>query len=850
MNLPVVEIEQQLLDGVSRPDGARVLLKAPTGSGKSTAVPQMLLDAGVVEGLIVVVQPRRIAARMLARRVASLRNVRVGDEVGYVVRFDRNMSAQTRIVYVTDGVLAQWLESGSMADVGAVVFDEFHERRLASDLSLALCLEMQDSDRSDLKVVVMSATLELEGLARYLGEQCTQIEARGRSYPVEIFYRGVVVQARGQRREEAVWDRCAAAVKDFLNEGVDGHVLVFLPGVYEIRRAVELIERSGWSRGWDVCPLYSALSPEMQDEAVMGSSGKKRIIVATNVAETSLTIDGVRAVVDAGLARVSQYDPIRGVDTLMVQKISRAAAEQRAGRAGRTGPGMCVRLWSETDHGRRSGFELPEVQCADMSETVLQLKSRGFSDVRDFRWLEQPKQQLLEHAEELLRALSATDTAGDLTETGGKMAKMRMHPRYARLLLAADAEGCLAEAVFIAACVQGEGLFARNGDGKKAFLYEDDGSDFAGEWRAFQSAQQMKCDTGRCQNIGVLAKGAREVGQAMQQISQQCKRLGMRLEVVDFEKNQEAVSRAMLLAFSDQLAIRASNTTLACRLVGGRKGKLDENSVVRNAEVFLVTELTEVGGKDVQLYLNRCVGVSLDSLSALFPDDFRDRAEAVYDETIRRVVNRCEKKFRDLVIFSKDAGEPDTDAAAMLLAERVASGELKLNNWDAGVEQWIARLLSLGEWMPELELPGFDEEDRSFAFEQICQGALGYKDIKGRPVMPALRSWLSAPQKAALDHYAPERIKLANGREVKLKYEHGKPPTMALQVQRLFGVEQTPTLANGKVKVLVHVCAPNQRPWQMTQDLPGFWQSGFAQMKKDLAGRYPKHQWELKDQER
>ena len=845
MNLPVYEVEQSLLDGLRDKRLARVLLKAPTGSGKSTAVPQMLLDADIVDGLIVVVQPRRIAARMLARRVASLRNTRVGDEVGHVVRFDRKMGSATRIVYVTDGVLASWLESGSMDDVGAVIFDEFHERRLASDLSLALCLEMQEAEKSEMKVVVMSATLELEGLSTYLGDDCTQIEAGGRSYPVEVSYKGAVVQARGQRREEAVWDKCAAAVKTFLNEGIDGHVLVFLPGVYEIRRTVEIIERSGWSKGWDVCPLYSALSPENQDAAVLGRSGRKRIIVSTNVAETSLTIDGVRAVVDAGLARVSQYDPVRGVDTLMVQKISRAAAEQRAGRAGRTGPGLCVRLWSETDHGRRAGFELPEVQCADMSETVLQLKNRGFIEVRDFRWLEQPKEELLEHAESLLHSLSAIDENGELTSVGKTMAKMRMHPRYARLLLAADKESCLSEAIFIAACVQGEGVFARKGDGKKAFLYEDDASDFAGEWRAFQSAQHMKYDVGRCQNIGVLAKGAREVAQAMQQVHQQCERVGMKPCEVDFDKNAGAVSRSMLMAFNDQLAIRASDSTLACRLVGGRRGKLDEASVVRNAEAFIVTELTEVGGKDVQVYLNRCVGVTMEDLKEILPNDFSDTSKAFYDETIRRVVNRSEKKFRDLVIFSKDGGEPNADDAAQLLAERVANGELKLKNWDAGVEQWIARLLCLGEWMPELELPGFDEEDRSFAFVQICERALGYKDIKDRAVMPALRSWLSAPQKAALDHYAPERIKLSNGREVKLKYEEGKPPTMALQVQRLFGVEETPTIAEGKVKVLVHVCAPNQRPWQMTQDLAGFWESGFAQMKKDLAGRYPKHQWEL-----
>ncbi|MEO1858260.1 MAG: helicase-related protein, partial [Rubritalea sp.] len=673
MDLPVYEVEQELLGALSNVTSARALLKAPTGSGKSTAVPQILLDSGLVEGLIVVVQPRRIAARMLARRVSSLRNGRVGGEVGHVVRFDRQMGRGTRIVYVTDGVLATWLESGSMEEVGAVIFDEFHERRLASDLSLALCLEWQEQKNQSLKLVVMSATLELAGLADYLGGQCTQIEASGRSYPVEVSYKGAQIQSRGGgRRESMLWDKCASAVKELVESDSVGHILVFLPGVYEIRRTVELIERSAWSRSLQVCPLYSALSPEKQDSAVLGNGDRRRIIVSTNVAETSLTIDGVRSVVDSGLARISEYDPVRGLDTLMVQKISRAAAAQRAGRAGRTGPGHCVRLWSETDHGRRDAFETPEVQRTDLSETVLQLKGRGVLDARDFRWLECPKLELLEHAVTLLSELSAVDADGGLSTIGEQMAKMRMHPRYARLLISAQSGGCLAEAVFIAACVQGEGVFARNGDGKKAFLYEDDLSDFAGEWRAFQSAQHMQFDLRRCQNIGVLAKGAREVVQAMKQIQQQCKRVGWDLAEVDFEKNAQAVSRAMLTAFSDQVGVRIGKGNLACRLVGRRKGKLDESSVVRNAGAFIVTELTEVGGKDVQLYLNRCVSISLDDLRQIFPSDFVDGAHAYFDETIRRVVNRSEQRFRDLVLTSKDGGEPDLGVAAQLLAERVA----------------------------------------------------------------------------------------------------------------------------------------------------------------------------------
>lgn len=846
MKLPVYGIENELLGALRVPNCSRTLLKAPTGSGKSTAVPQMIVDSGLVEGLIVVVQPRRIAARMLARRVASIRGGAVGAEVGYVVRFDKKMGAKTRIVFVTDGVLESWLEDGMLENVGAIIFDEFHERRLASDVSLALAMELQKKTRQDLKIVVMSATLELEGLAAYLDEGAAQLTAEGRTFPVEVEQVSAAPIQKGKSRESQVWDRCVSALKESIGAVTEGHVLIFLPGVYEIRRTVDLLENVSWCKGWKICPLYSALSNEKQDFAVVGDGCSKRIIVSTNVAETSLTIDGVRLVIDSGLARVARFDPVRGIDTLTIQKISQASAEQRAGRAGRTASGKCIRLWSAADHARREAFELPEVKRVDLAELLLRLKKRDVLDVSSFVWYEKPSDALLDQADDLLNHLSAVNSEGGLSEIGESMAVLRMHPRYSRLLLAADVEGCLLEAIFIAASVQGEELFLRNGNGHEMFCYADDASDFEGEWRAYQSAVQMQFDPRRCQSIGVLAKAAREVHQSMKQIQMQCIRLGLDTTgEVDFSNRSDAVSRAMAEAFNDQLAVRVGRGNLACKLVGNRKAMLAQTSAVKNAEAFLVTEITEVGARDVQVYLNRCVNLPLCVLKEKFPDEWFEGKRTFYDETSRRVVASEEMRFRDLVLSSKVKGEPDKVKAAELLAERVASGELKLKKWDLAVEQWIARLLCLREWMPELELPGFNEEDRVIAFEQICEGAISYKEIKDREVMPALLGWLSAAQTAAMDHYAPTRIKLVNGREVKLKYELGQPPIIALQVQRLFGVEQTPTIAEGKVKVLVHICAPNQRPWQMTQDLAGFWESGFAQMKKDLAGRYPKHQWEL-----
>ncbi|MBK1830640.1 ATP-dependent helicase HrpB [Verrucomicrobiaceae bacterium R5-34] len=842
MELPIHALRDEIGEAVQQ--SGRLLLRAPTGSGKSTCVPSMLLESGV-EGLIVVVQPRRIAARLLARHVAALRGVKPGGEVGHVVRFENCMSEQTRIVYVTDGVLQRWLqEDANLPGVGAVVFDEFHERRIASDVALARCLDLQESSREDLKLVVMSATLETGGLREYL-QPCEVLEADGRVFPVEIKYQAISqgAQRGAQGPRAGLWDHVAAAIKQEVGREDAGHILVFLPGVHEIRRTVELVERAAWSRGWKVCPLYSGLSPKLQDEAV-APHGSPRIIVSTNVAETSLTIDGVCTVIDAGLARVARYDPVRGIDTLMIEKISRASADQRAGRAGRTAPGKCLRLWSENDHGRRVAFELPEIKRVDLAEVLLALKAAGIDDVAKFRWLEAPDAHALEVTTQLLHQLGALNVLEEITEQGRAMARFPLHPRYARLLLAGQQHNCVAEAGFIAAAVQSEGVFLRGKGGQKAFSDDSDLTDFAAEWRAFNVARDMRYDPRRCGDYGIMARGARELEKALKQLEQIARRSGLNWRPPrDAEFDQEAVRHAVLAALSDRLAAQLGEATLSCRVVGNRKGKIDAESVAKGADAFVAAEMTEVEGREVSVYLNRCTRISLESLQAQFPEDFSDHDGAVYDESARRVVRRRETRFRDLVLASKEGGEPPLDQAAHLLAQRVVSGELKLNKWDRAVEQWIARLVNLSQWMPEMELPGFSEDDHQMVIEEVCQGAKSYKDIKNRDVLPVLSKWLSGPQKAVLDAYAPTEVKLSNGKSAKVKYKRDAEPWIAMKMQHLYDVTELPKIADGKVKLLVHLLAPNQRPWQVTGDLEGFWERGYPQMKKDLAGRYPKHEW-------
>ncbi|MCU0794747.1 MAG: ATP-dependent helicase HrpB [Akkermansiaceae bacterium] len=852
MKLPVFEIEEELKKAVAGVPRARVLLKAPTGSGKSTAVPGMLVDAGL-KGRVLVIEPRRMAARLLAGWVARQRGTALGQGVGYAVRFDTRYGRDTEIVFLTDGVFQRWIqEDPELGGVAAVVFDEFHERRLAVDVALGRCLDLQERSRPDLAVVVMSATLETGSLAEYLREgreaevEMRMLEAGGRTFPVEISYHpGRQVRDRnGRMVEPPVWEQVAQACREALDHPDCGDVLCFLPGMHEIRKTEEILANASWTRGRDVFPLHSSLPPTAQ-EAAVGPSARPKIIVSTNVAETSLTIDGVRTVIDAGTARVSGFDARRGIGTLLVKKISRAAADQRAGRAGRTAAGRCLRLWSEADHARREGFELPEVHRVDLSEVVLLLKAAGVTDVADFRWLDAPRADALARAETLLHDLGATEADGRITDEGRAMASLPLEPRFARLMMAGVEQGCVAEMAFVCAAVQGEGIWTgKGGIGMKDFIEVRDFSDFQAEWRAFGSAEAMQFDPRRVSQLGIHGRGAREVAQGFERLKKLSLQRGWPVGDVDFDRRHDAVGKAMLAGFGDRLGVRFGEATLACRMIGNRRAKLDENSAAKKAVAFVAAEMTEVEGREVITHLKRATAVDLDWLRELHPEELLEIDGVAWDEVRRRVVARKGLRFRDLVLESRDVDQGvNLDAAAELLAERVLSGELVLKKWDAAVDQWCARLACLSTWMPELELPTWTAEDKAAAVAQICHGAVAYKDIKEAEVWPVLREWLSPAQQAALEAYAPERLKLANGQTPKLVYEVGMDPQIGLRVRDLFGVWETPRIAGGKVPVLVHVQAPNQRPWQMTKDLESFWRGGYTQMRKELAGRYPKHPW-------
>ncbi len=826
--LPIEAIHREVLDAVSVPRCC-VLLSAPTGSGKSTRIPLMMLEAGWGErGTIIVVQPRRLAARLLAGYVARQFPCALGQEVGYAVRFDTRRSAATRILFMTDGLLERRLmDDPTLRGVSAIVFDEVHERRLSGDLCLARALQLQRGERPDLGIVVMSATLELDKLQNYL-PQATILRAEGRLFPVEVSYRPPVpVRDRfGRVLPPPLWEQCAAAVNELAARPESGDILVFLPGAYEIRRTVELLEHT--LRGRDVFALHGQLTPELQAQAVERGE-RPRVIVSTNIAETSLTIEGVRSVVDSGTAREARWDPQRGLSTLHIVPISQAQAEQRAGRAGRLGPGSCIRLWSETEQRRRAPFPSPEVHRADISMAFLSLLAWGcrtLADIRRFPWPDAPTDQETARAWQLLDELGALDEGGGLSAIGRRMMRYPLPPVLARLLVSGQESGCEAEVAAIAALLQGEQVGMAQGLSDK--LYEEtDYSDFQAEWRAVQEAARLRYAPEACSRLGIMARAAREIATVFRQFSPNGAE-------PDFAAHERAVVAALLGSFPGHVAARNSTATATARLTGRRGGSITLTPVSKAAELFLAAEMTEVGGKSVETKLARCTRLRAEDLPT------HEDEVAVYDERRRRVLACRRTLYRDLVLTEREAGDASPEAAAPLLAEEVTRGRIHLEHWDGHVEQWIHRLTCLRAAMPELELPPFGEEERLLAMTLLCEGAVSAREVSERPVLPILAEWLSPWQKKALDQYTPRTLKLANGREVKLLYREDGTPSFALRSRDLMGVDETPRIPCG-IPCLIEVLAPNYRPYQLTRDLASFWQTGYPQMKKDLGGRYPKH---------
>jgi len=841
--LPIESVREPLRRDVK--PGGRFILQAPTGSGKSTQVPQMLLDEGCVgSGQVIVLQPRRIAARMLARRIAWERDSQPGGEVGYQVRFENVSSQDTRILMVTEGILMRrMMDDPRLRGVSAVLFDEFHERHISSDVSLAQCCMLQQSARPDLILGVMSATLPGEHLTRYL-RPTVVLETEGRMYPVDVEYAGS--GGGGDSRQRPVWERAADELCRLVKQGMEGSALIFMPGAYEISRTISEIRGRPACSAFDVLPLHGELPPAQQDAAV-DPSGKPKVIVATNVAETSLTIPGIRVVIDSGLARIPVHDPQRGINTLLVQGISQASAAQRAGRAGREAPGRCVRLWSLREHESKAPFEVPEIRRLDLAETVITLKASGHGDLRDFPWFEAPSEAYLARAGLLLADLGALDASGGLSRLGRTLAAFPLHPRYSRLFVEASQAGCLQAATVAAALSQERSLILPLEDKRRREerenllgLDRDLKSDLLADLKAWQWVASRDFDPGFCRQWGIQGQVARQADRAARQFLSIARQQGLSVEGAG-EGEADRLRKCLLTAFPDHLAMRLDKGTLRCALVHGRKGVRRRESLVEDP-LFVSAEIEErnVGG-EVQVMLGMNTAVELDWLRELYPDGFQDKDGVEYDPWQKRVRRIRRTVFRDLVLKEDESLDVPAGEAASLLADEIVKGEIRLKHFGEKEESFIRRITLVSKHFPEYEIEPIGQEERALIIEQVCMGAFSEKDVRDREVMPALREWLLPEQLVMVDEITPDRLALSNGRQARVRYEADGRVIVSATIQQFYDAK--PVKLGSRIPVVYELLAPSHRPAQVTDDIEGFWQTSYPMVKKELKARYPKHEW-------
>jgi ATP-dependent helicase HrpB len=766
-----------------------LVLEAPPGAGKTTRVPPALL--ALSGGEVLVLEPRRLAARLAARFVAAERGEAVGGTVGYQVRFEEVAGPGTRLRFLTEGVLTRRLLSDpTLARVAAVVLDEFHERHLEGDLALALLRRLQRRERPDLRLVAMSATLDAAPVAQYLGG-ARVIRSEGRQYPLEIEY----TPHSAAPLEEQV----AAALERLAARGPAGHVLVFLPGAAEIRRAQTACAPLARRSGWLLLPLHGDQSPPEQDRAV-GPSEQRKVILSTNVAESSITIEGVGAVIDSGLARIASHSPWSGLPTLQVARISQASAKQRAGRAGRTGPGRVVRLYPAEDLARRPAHDTPEIARADLAPAALLLHAMGVEGLGALDWLDAPPAAGVEHAEELLRQLGA------LGPLGREMARYPLHPRLGRLIVEARRRGVAEQGSTIAALLS------------------------AGERLPTEPHSATRSDLLVLMETPWTPGTERLVRQVHRMVRPPRQQ----------HHDEDALLISVLAAFPDRVARRREASEL--QLAAGGPALLAPSSTV-TANQFLVAVEAEDRPDQKMPLVRIASGIEPEWLLDLFPERVRETAHVEWNRAAERVESVSALMFDHIAIESHRAG-PDPQAAGALLAAKAMEAGVARFADPEEIEAFLARVSFASQHGPLAPL-GPDGVER--ALRSLASGLKSFAELeaaaRGGGLLGALERQLPPAARRLLGEIAPERIRLARGRQARVHYQTGQPPWIASRLQDFFGMRETPAVARGAVPVVLLLLAPNQRPVQTTSDLAGFWQRLYPRVRKELARRYPKHAW-------
>jgi ATP-dependent helicase HrpB len=828
--LPIDELIPSIIAKL-RGAGA-VVIQAEPGAGKTTRVPPAILDAGLAEsagapGQIVVLQPRRAAARSTASRIAFERGVMLGAETGYQVRDDARKSKDTRILICTDGVFLRRLQQDPLLEgISVVVFDEFHERRIDSDLALALVSQVRNQVRTDLRIVVMSATLNSAPVSKYLGN-CPVVESPGRTFPVDVKY----IQSASQ---SSISENTANGVIRMLAK-TDGDILAFLPGVGEIRQAEEILAGKLVNDNLLIMPLFGDM-PLSDQLRVLEPANRRKIVLATNVAETSLTIDGITAVVDSGKARTNRLDPALGLNKLELTRISKASATQRAGRAGRTAPGSCLRLWTEREHHGLPDFEDAEISRVDLSQSLLQLFAWGEHDVKDFPWYEAPPQSSIERALQLLDLLGALKD-GKITELGKKMSQLPLQPRLARLLLEGERLGCLKQAALAATLLSERSPFARR-ESRSQVIHQTN-SDLLDQVAA---VEQCITSGARESNAGVLhVAAAKNIDRLADQLVREIS--GGKRSRGDASAGASADDDAMLLSilasFPDRVCRMRKNGTRRGVMLGGRGVRLSEESALGDeCELFVAVEIHDTDQKEA--LVRRASQVDRSWLPS---NKMTTTVDTAYSSERRRVVAFKRTRFVDLIIDEASIPLPSDIESGAILAEGIRANVDLASIIDDEARRYVARIASLREWMPDLELPHLGEDVWPELLADWCVGHSGVDDLTAEGLIAVIQSRLTFEQITTLDKEAPDRLRLPNGRQHRLEYEIGKAPILAVRIQELLGMRETPRIARGRAGILLHLLAPNFRVQQITPDLASFWKNTYPTLRKELRARYPKHAW-------
>lgn len=815
--LPIHEIIPKLKDALSVTNN--VVLQAPPGAGKTTVVPLELLGEIWLEGKkIIMLEPRRLAARASARRMAETLGEKVGETVGYRVRMDSKIGPKTRIEVVTEGVLIRKLQSDpELKDVGLLIFDEFHERSIEADLGLALSLDVQEGLRDDLKVIVMSATLDGERIASLMNA-APLITSEGRCFSVEYRY-------LDNKSTRFIEDEMTSAITRALKTE-QGSILAFLPGAGEIERTKKALEAGELDQGVIVCPLYGMMSFEDQDLAIKPApDGVRKVVLATDIAQTSLTIEGIRVVIDSGLQRSAVFDVTSGMTGLETAMLSKASAEQRAGRPGRLEEGICYRLWSKAADRALKPFDIPEIMKVDLTPLALDLALWGIDDAATLKWLDLPDPAAMGRAKELLQSLGALDDQRRITVHGKTMARFAMSPRLAHMILTAKNHGHGLLALTIAALLQERDLLhlpdnMRTVDLRlriEALIHVKNGH--------IKQAKMLGCNIGRAKSI-------------LRQISIWQKTHNIADSTLEISK----AGLCLALAFPDRIGGQRGGVSSSYLLSGGRGARLLENDPLV-VEKFITVAQLDKGERDARIYL--AAPVAKNDLEDAFKDLISEEQIVEWDTQSQTVRAVNKKALGKMTLESKKLANPDLDKMRGAMITGIKKMGLDVLPWDKKSLVLRKRAMLIVNNI-ELEFPDFTDHG---LLDQLDQWLGGYlQNISSRAALKKLdlhtilKNILSWDQQQLLERLCPTHLKVPSGSNIALNYETD-PPVLAVKLQEMFGALETPTILGGKTGVTVHLLSPAGRPLQITSDLAGFWQNSYPEIKKEMKGRYPKHPW-------